>query len=124
MINNLGERDKLSVGVKFIEDDGKAPGEKERKALSLNLNKEVSRAESSFIIKIFLSLWHKVLYDWLVLFSKSHVSGEGAKIDKFLFNLKGQSVLVNQYLRMHNLKPEKEYHDQKITRTEIVKQPS
>jgi hypothetical protein len=45
MIQNLGERDKSTVGVKFVEDDGKTIADKEKKALFVNLNNEVSRTE-------------------------------------------------------------------------------
>lgn len=45
MINNLGERDKSTVGVKFVEDESKTIADKEKKALFLNLSKEVSQMD-------------------------------------------------------------------------------
>ena len=49
--------------------------------------------------------------------------GQGSVIEKFTFNLKGQSVLISQYFKMHNLR-EGETMGRLITRSEIVKQPS
>jgi hypothetical protein len=46
--------------------------------------------------------------------------GEGAQIEKCSFNLKGQSLLISHYLKMHNLQ-ESQPHGQLITRSEIVK---
>lgn len=53
---------------------------------------------------------------------KSHVVGEGPVMEKVLFNLKGQSVLISHYLNMHNLQ-ETEPQGHKISRTQISHQP-
>ena len=47
---------------------------------------------------------------------------EGVVIEKFPFNLKGQSVLVNHYLNMRNLQ-DQHVNGPRIKRSQITKQP-
>lgn len=52
----------------------------------------------------------------------SHVANEGTVVEKFNFNLKGQSVLISHYLNMRNLQAQR-INGSLITRSQIVQQP-
>jgi hypothetical protein len=57
-----------------------------------------------------------------LFFLKSHAVGEGAVLEKVLFNSKGQSILISHYLAMNNLQ-ESEPIGQMMKRTQIAQQP-
>lgn len=59
------------------------------------------------------------------MYFQSHVIGEGIVVEKYGFNPKGQSVLINQYRRMYSLQNSggDTTHGFKVTRTEILKNP-
>ena len=52
----------------------------------------------------------------------SHTAQEGAIVEKFSFNLKGQSILVAHYLNMRNLQ-NKKILGPRVQRSQIVQQP-
>ena len=53
---------------------------------------------------------------------ESHVVGEGSLIEVVPFNLKGKSVLIDHYIKLHNLKSDSSVGF-RISRSEIVQNP-
>ncbi len=54
--------------------------------------------------------------------NQSHTAGEGSVIERYSFQLKGQSILIGHYLKIHDLQTE--MTGIKISRLQIAKQPS
>lgn len=48
--------------------------------------------------------------------------GEGSIVEKFQFKIKGQSILIAHYLKIHNI--QNEVNGAKMSRIQITRQPS
>lgn len=102
---------KISNLEKFLSKLGNK--EEESKPMSPEKTKKFVKKSKDVANKSLIQFYDK---------NESHIAQEGAIVEKFSFNLKGQSILVAHYLNMRNLQ-DKKILGPRVVRSQIVQQP-
>jgi len=111
----LGEKGERKVtSVKFGgSGEGQAAASAQKPTSPVRFEKRLMSSVEDNKIKFITTFYEK---------NESHSAGEGSVIERYSFQLKGQSILIGHYLKIHDL--QREMTGTKVSRLQIAKQPS